>query len=221
MKKGDFIEVDFVGRVSLTGEIFDLTLEDVARENNLYSKDHAYKPVLVIIGNGMVIPGVEKELEGMKVGEEKEFEVQPEHAFGKRSQKLVKIVSLAKFTKEKINPVPGAFMNIDGVNAKIQSVSGGRVMVDFNHPLAGRALKYKIRIVGQIEDTLEKARAMLSHYGMKCTAELREGALVLAFDKPVNNVLKEFLKKSLTEWIREIKDVQFEEKEAKTEGKKG
>ncbi len=212
MKQGDFIEIDFVGRILLTGEIFDLTLESVAKESNIYNKNHKYKPKLVVVGNGMVIPGVERELEKMKVGEEKEFEVKPEDALGNRSQKLIKILSLAKFKKENINPAPGIFVDIDGITAKIQSVSGGRVMVDFNHPLAGKALKYWIRINKIIEEPLEKAKAMLDHYGIKCETKLEGETLSIKLDKKTDNIVKEFLKNSITKWIREIKDMNFEEK---------
>ncbi len=220
MKKGDFIEVDFIGRVSLTGEIFDLTSEKAAKENNIYDRKHNYRPALVVIGNLTVIPGLEKELEKMNVGEEKEFEVNPEDGFGRRDPKLVKIISLSKFRQEKINPVPGAFVSIDGVHAKIQSVSGGRVMVDFNHPLAGKSLKYKVRIVRQITGPLEKSRSLLDHYGIKCNTELAEGTLTVKPEKDVDKLIKEFLKQKIKDLITEIKDVKFEEEGGKNKENK-
>ncbi|RLJ09464.1 MAG: peptidylprolyl isomerase, partial [Candidatus Aenigmatarchaeota archaeon] len=138
IKEGSFVEIDYVGRVEGTNEIFDLTSEEVAKKEGIYNPKQKYGPVLVIIGANMIIPGVEEQLKNMKPGEEKEFVVEPKKAFGERNSKLVKVISLMEFKKEKIDPVPGMFITIDGLQAKVQSVSGGRVRVDFNHPLAGK-----------------------------------------------------------------------------------
>jgi FKBP-type peptidyl-prolyl cis-trans isomerase 2 len=215
MKKGDFIRIDFVGRVSLTGEVFDLTVEKTAREENIFTEGHKYKPILVILGNGMIIKGVELELEKMKVGDEREFEVKPEDAFGKRDQKLIKIISLNKFKNEKLNPAPGAFVTINGTNAKIVSVSGGRVMVDFNHPLSGKSLKYKVKIIEEIKDTLQKANLFFEHYGISNETTFKEGVLTAKFDKKPDKILEDFLKKTIMQWIKELKEVKFEGKEFK------
>ena len=213
MKKGDFIEIDFVGRLASTGEIFDVTLEDIAKEEGIHRPKHNYKPALVIVGSGMIVPGVEKALEGMEVGEEKEIELAPEEAFGQRSMKLIRIIPISRFTREKINPAPGIFVDIDGMQAKVLSVAGGRVRVDFNHPLAGRQLKYKVKIVRQITDTLEKAQALLSHYGIKCEARLDGDNLTLESEKPMNEFLQKFAGETIMKWISEIKNVAFGEKE--------
>jgi FKBP-type peptidyl-prolyl cis-trans isomerase 2 len=213
MNKGDFLEIDYVGRVKATNEIFDLTSEEVAKKEKVYDPKQKYGPSLVVLGSGMAIPGVEKQLENMKIGDEKEFEIRPEEGFGTRNPKLVKIISITKFFKEKINPVPGAYVNIDGIDAKIQSVSGGRVRIDFNNPLAGKELKYKLKIVRKIETSEEKIISLLNHYNLKSAeTKIENNELVVKLEKDLNPVIKTLLEKMITKWIEEIKSVKFEVK---------
>lgn len=213
MNKGDFLEIDYVGRVKATNEIFDLTSEEVAKKEKVYDPKQKYGPSLVVLGSGMAIPGVERQIEKMDIGEEKEFEIRPEEGFGARNPKLVKIISITKFFKEKINPVPGAYVNIDGIDAKIQSVSGGRVRIDFNNPLAGKELKYRLKIVGKIETTEEKIKSLLNHYNLKgVETKIENNELIVKLEKDLNPVIKTLLEKMITKWIEEIKTVKFEVK---------
>jgi FKBP-type peptidyl-prolyl cis-trans isomerase 2 len=208
---GDFVEIEFVGRIKSTNEIFDLTSEDLARKEGLYSKDHEYKPAFVIIGNHMVIPGVEKELEGMKVGEERTFDVSPKDGFGFRSPKLIKIISLSKFLENRINPVPGTFVNIDGMNAKVQSVSGGRVRVDFNNPLAGKELTYKVKILRKIEKNKEKVEKIFKYYKInynRVDLDPNKGK-VKVYLKEINFALKGLIERTIVKWIGGVKKVEF------------
>jgi FKBP-type peptidyl-prolyl cis-trans isomerase 2 len=219
MKKGDFVEMDFVGRIANTGEIFDLTDEDTARKEGIHDPKHRYKPSLVIIGSSMAVPGVEKNLEHMEPGQEKEFELAPEDAFGGRDMHLIRIVSMSKFIKEKISPAPGMFVDIDGMQTKILSVAGGRVRVDFNHPLAGRHLRYKVKLVRHITDTLEKSRALLSYYTVKCDATLDGEILTIETEKRMNDFLKKFLSENLMKWVPEVKNITFADRDTMKEEK--
>jgi FKBP-type peptidyl-prolyl cis-trans isomerase 2 len=215
MKKGDFVEIDFVGRIANTGEVFDLTDEEAAKKEGIHSPKQKYGPSLVIIGSGMAVPGVEKNLEQMEPGHEREFELAPEDAFGGRDMRMVRIVSMSKFLKEKISPVPGMFVEIDGMQTKVLSVSGGRVRVDFNHPLAGRSLRYRVKVVRHITDALEKARALLSYYTVKCDTTLDADILTIETEKKMNDFLRKFLTENLMKHIPEVKTVTFSDNEVK------
>ena len=216
MKDGDFLEIEYVGRISGTNEIFDLTSEEIAKKEGIFDPKQKYGPALVIVGAGMAIPGVEKQLNSMKVGEEKEFSVKPEDGFGKRNIKLIKIISLANFTRENINPVPGIFVTINGRQAKIQSVSGGRVRVDFNHPLAGKELLYHLKIIRKLDTVPDKIKALLKYYGLDCEPLFKEGKLIIRSEKPIQNKIQDILKKTITKWIPDVKDTEFISKETKT-----
>jgi peptidylprolyl isomerase len=219
MKHGDFVLMDFVGRIKLTNEIFDLTMEEVAKKEKLESKDVKYEPAFVIIGAGMVVPGVERELEKMSVGDEREFSVSPKDGFGFRDPKMIRIVSVTNFIKNKMNPYPGAYVEIDGRSAKIQSVSGGRVRVDFNSPLAGKELLYKVKIVREVTNTKEKVERILSNYGIKFSEIMVDGETgTVVADKKMPEVLQKMITEIVLKWVKELKKIEFsEEKEHKHE----
>jgi len=220
MRKGDFVRIDFVGRVTATGEIFDLTIEEIAKREGIYNEKQKYGPALVIMGANMVVPGVERRLEQMQPGNEKEFTLKPEEAFGRRDTKLIKIVSRANFINQKINPVPGIFVTINGKQAKVQTVTGGRIRVDFNHPLAGKELDYRLKIVEHVKGTLEKAKAMIEYYGIKAETSFEGDKIHISTVKPLPEVVKKLVEDKMKEWIKEIKQISFFSKEKDKEKEK-
>jgi len=216
MRDGDFLEVDFVGKVKDTGEIFDLTSPEEAKKAGIFEKDHTYGPVLVVVGSKSVVPGFEEKLREMAVGEEKEFELAPEKAFGKRDPKMIQILALNKFYQQKLNPVPGAFVQIDGRTCKIQSVSGGRVRVDFNSPLAGKDVLYKLKIVREIKELKEKVEAVIKYLGLEGETKV-EGQNATIRLKKTNKALEQVVEKSLRMWLKDsLKEIKFEGEEKKT-----
>ena len=219
MNDGDFIEIEFVGKVKDTGEIFDLTDAELAKKEGVFDKDHKYGPALVIVGSNSVVPGIEEKIKELKVGEEAEFEIKPDKGFGKRDPKVVQIISLNKFYEQKINPVPGAFVNIDGKNCKIQSVSGGRVRVDFNHPLAGRDLLYKVKIVRQIDGAKERLDSLLKYLSLEGESSI-EGEKARVKLKNSNQIVEKIVEDSIKKWIQEVKTVEFVKPDSKETEKK-
>ena len=209
MHKGDFLRIEYVGRIAGTDEIFDLTDQELAKKEGIHDLKQKYGPVLVIMGSGMTVPGVEKQLEKMKPGEEREFDVSQEEGFGRREPRLIKILSLQKFYSQKINPVPGTFVNIDGRHARVQSVSGGRVRVDFNNPLAGKDLHYKVRVVGHVKGTTEMAQAMVRHYGLKAVTVFKEGELVIKTEHKLPEQFKQLLNREISKWIKDVKKISY------------
>ncbi len=211
MQDGDFVQIEFVGRVRDTGEIFDLTDEALAKKEGVYQKESKYGPSLVIIGAKSVIPGVEEKIKQMKVGDEKEFEVSPTDGFGSREPKLVQILSFTKFIQQKVNPIPGTFVNIDGRNCKIQSVSGGRVRVDFNHPLANKTLLYKLKIVKEIKDAKDRVQGLLKYFGIEGDVKIETDKCEIAL-KQKNKFIEKLLEDMIKKWIKEIKTITFTDK---------
>lgn len=197
MQDGDFVEIDYVGRLKDTGEIFDLTDEKAAKESGIYNKDFKYGPIKVIIGEGFVLKGLDEVIKEMKIGEEKTAVLPPEKAFGPRKAELVKVVPEAELKRQKINPVPGMILDMGEVKARIQSVNSGRVRIDFNNPLAGRDLEYKIKVNRKIEDNEEKANAIVEFF-------CREAASVKVKEKEVEVDEKTQLPEKLRERIAEL-----------------
>lgn len=202
MKDGDFILIEYVGRISNTNEIFDLTSAELAKKEGIFNKNFKYGPKLVIVGSNMVIKGVEAKLKEMNLNDEKEFEVTAAQAFGKRNPKMIKIISISKFLEKNINPTPGLFVDIDGIQAKIQSVSGGRVRVDFNHPLAGKDLKYKLKIVKVFKEKLDKVKAILNYYGIEAETTVKEDILTIKPKKKLEFAVEKLVSETIKKWVK-------------------
>lgn len=208
MKHGDFLLINFTGKVKNTGEVFDLTDAEEAKKLKIYNEKQKYGPQLVIIGTGDVVPGVERELKKMKVGEERSFDVSQNEAFGKRNLSLIKVLSAAKFFKKNINPVPGLFVDIDGMACRIMAVSGGRVRVDFNHPLAGKDLSYRVKIVKKISNKKEKIESILERFGLKGTVSVKGEKAELAVEKKPGPAVEKLVTEFVKKWVG-VKDVSF------------
>ncbi|MCX8204384.1 MAG: peptidylprolyl isomerase [Candidatus Nezhaarchaeota archaeon] len=161
IQKGDYVLIDYVASVKESGEIIDLTREDVAKAKKFYREDGLYEPQLVIVGEGWVPKGVDEALVGMEEGEEKVVEVPPEKAFGLRDPEKVKIFPARELTKRGIVPRVGARVEVDGKVGIVRSVGGGRVTLDFNHPLAGCSIVYELKVVSKVEGGMEKAKELL------------------------------------------------------------
>ena len=160
IKKGDFVEVDYTGRLT-TGEVFDTTEEKVARANGLYNDRTKFSPTTVCIGEGQILPGLELEMENKEIGKEYHIKIQPEHGFGKRDVKKIKIVPASTFKEHNVHPQKGLQVEVDGEMGLITGMSGGRVIVNFNHPLAGKEVEYTFTIRKKITDHKEQLLSFL------------------------------------------------------------
>ncbi|QKQ99889.1 peptidylprolyl isomerase [Metallosphaera tengchongensis] len=164
-KDKDFLLVDYVGKIKNTERVIDTTIEEEAKKADIHSEDKKYGPQLVILGEHRLIKGLEDALYNMNVDEEKEIEISPENAYGKRDPSKVKVVSLGELRKQGMTPYPGMPVRFsDGNFGIVKSVSGGRVYIDLNHPLAGETLVYKVKVVKHITETNEKIQALIDRW---------------------------------------------------------
>ncbi|MBD3208838.1 peptidylprolyl isomerase [Candidatus Woesearchaeota archaeon] len=160
IKKGEFVELDYTGKTKEEGVVFDTTVKKIADEAELgVQKD--FKPLIVSAGEGHVLPGLDKQLVGATLGKHT-FSVPTEEGFGKKSAKLLQLIPRKKFKEQNIQPVPGLEINVDDQVGVIRSVSGGRIIVDFNHPLASKDLVYEVDIKQKITDQATKVKALLA-----------------------------------------------------------
>lgn len=160
--KKDFIEIEFTGRVK-NGEVFDSNIKgDLEKLHADHGHPIEAKPFILCLGEGMFLKSVEDFLIGKpSAPAEYEISLTPEKAFGNRDSKLIMKIPLKVFAEQKVHPSLGAVFNFDGRLAKIIAVSGGRVMADFNNPLAGKNVVYKISVKRKVEDQNEKIKAFI------------------------------------------------------------
>ena len=158
---GDFILVEMTGRAEGTGEVFDTTDEETAKEAGIYSEDRVYGPKTVVVGEGWVLRGLDERLGGLSIGEAAEVEIPPEEAFGERKPENVRKIPYRVLRSKGINPVVGGQVEVDGRSATVRSVGAGRVQLDYNHPLAGRKIIYEVKVTERYEEDEEKIRALV------------------------------------------------------------
>jgi len=213
MKEGDFILIDYVGKIKDTGIIFDITNEEKAKEEKVYDPRVKYGPVPVIIGAGFILKPLEDVLKGMKVGEKKVVELKPEDAFGERKDTLIKSVPVSAF-RDSV-PTVGSYISIDNFKGKVLSVDGGRVKIDFNHPLAGKDLVYEMEVLKVITEVEEKIKSVINYFtGVEnnlIETKLNNSSVQVKIknhlDLPSN--LKEVIVKTVFKWVEGVKEIVF------------
>ena len=215
MKQGDFLYIDYVGRVKDTGEIFDLTRQDVAQKEGIYNPNLKYKPLPVVIGGNFVLKGLDEVLLQMSIGEKKTVEIPVEKAFGERKPELIRLVPMSTFQEQNIDPNPGSYVTINGLNGRIISSSGGRIRVDFNHPLAGKKLEYDVEAKEEIKETSDKIFAVISYYypnlersDVEMKFVEKEVELKIKADVDMHNNVKRTIADTIMKWV-EINKVRF------------
>ncbi len=214
IKKGDFIELDYVGRVAQTNEIFDLTNEKIAKENKVYDEKAHYGPIIVCIGENDLVKGLDNFIGSKEPGKYK-VELKAQEAFGKRDSRLIKVFSTSTlrdiFQKQgyEIEPMPGMQVNIAGLVGLIKTVTGGRTLVDFNHPLAGKDLVYEIEIRRIVEEDKEKLAGYARLY-LDAETELNEGKAVIKIKEDLPKELKDKFSTNVKRLISSIKEIVFE-----------
>jgi FKBP-type peptidyl-prolyl cis-trans isomerase 2 len=217
LKKKDFIEIEFTGKTK-EGEIFDSNIKEDLKGS---SNTEQAKPLKFCLGEDMFLKGVDDFLIGKDIGEY-EIELTPEKAFGHRDSKLVKMIPMKVFMQQKINPVPGVMFNFDGRMAKILTVSGGRVMVDFNNPIAGKTVVYKIKVLRKIDKIEEKVKTLNDFlFRKEFKFEIKDKKIVMEVEKPMIKFVEMFKDKfkQILDMELEIKEIVEPKKEEKKEDK--
>jgi FKBP-type peptidyl-prolyl cis-trans isomerase 2 len=161
VKNGDFIKLEMTGTAEETGDVFETTSEETARARGIHSEERTYGPRLVIVGEGFVLRGLDSRLPGTTFGEEKEIEVPAAEAFGERNPANVQTIPYRVLRSKGVNPAVGAELEIDGRPAVVRSVGAGRVQVDYNHPMAGRKILYRVKVTEHITDDKKKIQALI------------------------------------------------------------
>ena len=211
LKKNDFVEMDFTARVKNTDEIFDSNIREDLKKARLNIEP---KPLIFSLGSGMFLKGIDDFLIGKSIGKYS-LELSPEKAFGFRNSKLIQIIPSRVFREQKLNPVQGMMFNFDGRVAKILSVSGGRIIADFNNPIAGKTVIYDLNVKRKIEDMNEKAKAFIDFLFRKdLKFEINNEKITLNVESSLVKFVELFADK-----FKEILGLKLEVKEEKTEKK--
>jgi FKBP-type peptidyl-prolyl cis-trans isomerase 2 len=138
VKLGDTVKIEYTGTLD-DGTVFDSTA------------DHG-TPFEFQVGSGQVIKGFDEAVIGMISGQEKQFRILPADAYGKHDPGLIQKVPRQAFPAD-VEIAVGLLFEAglptgETIPAKITKIEGDTISVDLNHPLAGHALNFKIKIAG-------------------------------------------------------------------------
>jgi len=165
IKDGDFVKLEFTGKIKETGDIFDTTNEEVAKEADIFVENKDYGPIPIVVGGSHLLKAIDEAVIGLGEGESKKVDVTPEDGFGERDPKNIQLIPMKEFKKQGMKPYVGMEITSEGHKGRVLTLSGGRVRVDFNHDLAGKNLEYDLVISEIIEDDEEKIKSMIQlHY---------------------------------------------------------
>ncbi len=148
VEKGNKIKVEYTGTFD-DGTVFD-------------SSEKHGQPLEFEVGAGMVIAGFDDAVMGMEVGDEKNVKIEAKDAYGEPNDQLKQVVPKDQLPKDQ-EPQVGMVLGIatpDGRQfpAKIVEVNDDSITIDLNHPLAGKNLNFKLKLVS-IEEAKAKEEA--------------------------------------------------------------
>lgn len=138
IKKGSKIKVDYEGRLE-NGEVFDSSQHG----------DHSH-PLEFEVGSGQVIKGFDEAVIGMNVGDEKEFTIPSKEAYGEHDSNAIRSFPREMFPSEELKEGVTLMLSTpEGQQfpAKVIKIEKDKISMDFNHPLAGKTLIFKIKIL--------------------------------------------------------------------------
>ena len=216
IKKGDFIELDYTGKLT-NDQVFDTSIKEIGEQNKLQKP--SYEPLIVCVGEGQVIKGLDKNLESSETEKDYTFEIPMEEAYGKKDPKLMRVVPKSLFTKQKMNPYPGMQINAENMMGIVRSVSGGRVSVDFNHPFAGKDLVFDVKIKKILDDPKEKVQSLLKMFlrldPSKYELEIKADKMIIKSELKLPDVMLNAVKDKISKLVPEINSIEFSEEKSK------
>ncbi|MFN7132108.1 MAG: peptidylprolyl isomerase [Myxococcales bacterium] len=126
------------------------------------------EPLAYLHGGGQIVPGLEKQLEGMEPGQTKQCMISPAEGYGERDPRKVQEMPRKLFGNHPMKP-GDEFVAVDEdqnqIPVRIQAVNGEMITVDFNHPLAGKTLHFNVKVTEVRAATKEELEHGHAHGG--------------------------------------------------------
>lgn len=218
-KEHDFVKIEF--DIYANGKLESTTNQEKSKENNVGLE----KDKFLILGENKILKALDQDILNnyKKENETKTLELTPKQAFGERNKEKVQTLNINAFKKHNIKPVVGGVYNFDGNLAVVKSVSGGRILVDFNNPLAGKDIKIDYKITQNINEENKKLETYFKEilkfpetsYNIKDKKVYVNSALI-----EYKTILEKDLHKHISKDIQILAQKEKEEKKTKEDPKK-
>jgi len=160
-ENGSFVLIDYIGKIVETGEIFETTIEEIARKEGIYNEGSLYEPKLAVIGEGWILKALDESLPNLELDKPAIIEIPSEKGFGNRDPEKVRLYPVRRLISQGITPRIGMRIEVDGRLATVRTLGSGRVQLDFNPPLAGKSLSYEVTIKKKLETEMERIQALI------------------------------------------------------------
>ena len=135
IQNGDVVTVHYTGKLE-DGSVFDSSLVE-GRE-----------PIIVKLGEGTLIKGFENGLIGMSVGDTKTVEIDPEDAYGTHNPMLKQEIGRDQVPQDvKVGDMLQGMSQTGPINVRIDEIKESTVVIDMNHPLAGKKLIFDLEVI--------------------------------------------------------------------------
>jgi len=126
---------------------YRMAMEDGSEADSTFDDE----PVTFQLGQGVMLPNLEKLLLGLQAGDHKRFELSPEEGFGYVDTENFHYVARGEFPDE-IELEPGKVIGFDTPSGEelpglVMAVDDEQVLINFNHPLAGHDLTFEVQVV--------------------------------------------------------------------------
>ncbi|MDP6741515.1 MAG: peptidylprolyl isomerase [Candidatus Thalassarchaeaceae archaeon] len=118
-----------------------------------FDSSHGSEPLAFLVGHKGMIPGFEREMMGAEVGEKREFTLMAEDAYGEQTDEAIMDIPSGEFPEDMEMELGMTLMSAMGP-FRIVGITDDQIKCDFNHPLAGRALKFEVEVV-EVRDASE------------------------------------------------------------------
>jgi FKBP-type peptidyl-prolyl cis-trans isomerase 2 len=164
MEEGTIVHVDYELYNAETGDLIETTREEVAKEQEAHQEGRTYQPMVCVVGGGQLIPGFEAALADAKANKETEVTIEAADGYGEKDSTQIETISIDKLIRAVQDPNSlyiGAPVNINNRQGYLSYLAAGRARIDYNHPMAGKTLKYTFKIVKVVEGKEDQVIALL------------------------------------------------------------
>ena len=166
MEKGSVIQIEY----ALYDAEADIVIEtNRAGEHECAGEEctdtsHDARPLTTIVGSGRLIPGFEEHLEEAEEGEDYSIDIPAEKGYGAKDPDLIETITQDRLLAAVPDPRSlqiGSPVTINNRTGVLQLLAAGRARIDFNHPLAGKTLRYEYTVTTVIKDEQERLSAIV------------------------------------------------------------
>jgi FKBP-type peptidyl-prolyl cis-trans isomerase 2 len=177
VEEGDFIILKITAKTE-RGHVFRVSSIEDAKKADIYNEEEAkqgeYRPEFVVVGKpGFLNEGLTEVVENMEYFEKKSVRIPPTKAFGRRDPQKLERMSIGRYRRLNDGKYPEVGQEFIKKSKQGQSQRGrviritqGRVIIDYNHPLAGQSIDYNIEILDKVEDFNEQIKQFMISKGI-------------------------------------------------------